>query len=59
MHKEVWFVKRTKESETEKIILFFDNELLANVTHHKSVKNKDARIMFGNQFPKTISNAWQ
>ena len=58
-YSEVWFVKKTSKSEPEKVILFFDYKLLADVTHDKAVKENDARVFFGNKFPKKIASCWQ
>ena len=59
MYSEIWFVKRTKDSLPEKVTLFFRDIYNANATHNKAVKQNDARIMFGSNFPKKISSAWQ
>jgi len=58
-YSETWFVKRTSNSEPEKVVLFFKDELFANVSHSKAVEKDDARIMFGSNFPKQIANCWQ
>ena len=59
MFKEIWFIKRLKDSDVEKVILFFESEILANASHYRAVRDNDARKMFGNEFPKEISSAWQ
>lgn len=59
LYREVWFVKRTSDSEPERVVLFFPCEICANVTHNKAIENNDARLMFGNEFPKEIASCWQ
>lgn len=58
-YREVWYVKRTSNSEPEQIVLFFKEKLFADVLHYKALKNNDARLLFGNEFPKEIASCWQ
>ena len=59
MYTETWFVKRTSESKPEMIVLFFENRIYADACHYRAVRDKDARKMFGSDFPKEIASAWQ
>lgn len=59
MINEIWFVKRTSDSEPEKVTLFYDSELFANATYYRAKKANDARILFGSNFPKIVASAWQ
>jgi len=56
---EVWYVKRTSDSEPEEITLFFEDEMFANVAHSRAIKENDARLLFGGNFPKEIASCWQ
>ncbi|MFW5701036.1 MAG: hypothetical protein ACOCWM_05040 [Cyclobacteriaceae bacterium] len=58
-YSEVWFVKRKSNSTPEKVILFFDSKMHANMVHSKAIKENDARIFFGNDYPKEVSACWQ
>jgi len=58
-YSEVWFIKRTSDSEPEKVTLFFESETFANVAHNKAEKANDARLFFGSEFPKEIASCWQ
>lgn len=58
-YSETWYVKRESNSEPEKVILFFESVTHASITHCKAYANNDARIFFGNDFPKEIASAWQ
>jgi hypothetical protein len=58
-YSEVWYVKRTTDSQPEKVTLFFESELFASVAHSKAKKANDARLFFGNDFPKEIASCWQ
>lgn len=58
-YSEAWYVKRESNSEPEIVILSFENVTYADIAHHKAVVNNDARMFFGNDFPKEIASAWQ
>jgi len=58
-YSEIWYVKRTSKSEPERVVLFFPEKLFADVAHAKAVENNDARLFFGNDFPKEIASCWQ
>lgn len=59
MYKEIWYVKRTSNSEPEQVVLFYENEIFANATYYRAEKANDARILFGKDFPKVVASAWQ
>lgn len=59
MYKEIWYVKRTSNSEPEQVVLFYENEIFANATYYRAQKANDARILFGSDFPKVVASAWQ
>ena len=59
MYKEIWYVKRTSNSEPEQVVLFYENEIFANATYYRAQKVNDARILFGSDFPKVVASAWQ